>query len=66
MRFRQAKFPRSARVLDACLWRSACAAIVTGNQHHVGVRFGDTSGDCANANFGDEFDADPRITIGVF
>ena len=38
VRFGQAEFPRHASVLDAGLRRSAGAAIVTADQHHVGVR----------------------------
>ena len=41
VRLGQAQLPRDARVLDAGLRRSARAAVVAADQHHVRVRLGD-------------------------
>ena len=66
MGFGQAQFPRNARVLDAGLRRSACSAVVTADEHHVGMGLGHAGGDGAHAHFRHQFDADARVVVGVF
>src|SRR6185436_7324586 len=45
--------------------RGARAAVVTGDQHHVGVRLGHTGRDRAHADLGDELDVHARRRVGV-
>jgi hypothetical protein len=52
-------------VLDARLGRRARAAVVTGDQDHVGVTLGDACGHRAHAHFGDQLDADARLVVGI-
>ena len=66
VRFGQPEFPGTAGVLDGGQRRRACAAIVAGNQHHIGVRLGDAGGDRSDADLGDQLDADTRIAVGIF
>ena len=63
--FRHAEFPRESGVLDAGERGRARAAVVAGDQHHVGVRLGDARGDRADAELGDELHGDARLRIGV-
>ena len=63
MGFGQPQFPRDARVFDAGLRRSASAAVVAANQHHISVRFGHAGGDGSHADFGDQLDADAGVVI---
>ena len=66
VRFGEAEFPRHARVFDRGQRRRARAAVVTADQHHVRVRFGDAGGDGADADFGDELHADARVRGSSF
>ena len=54
----QADLPRHAGRLDRAQRRGARAAVVAGDQHVVGVRLGHAGGDRADADLGDELDAD--------
>ena len=65
MRFSEAEFPRQAGVLDGTERRSAGAAGVAGDEHHIGVRLGDAGRDRAHANFRDELDGDARLRVHV-
>jgi hypothetical protein len=55
----------SAGVLDGTERRSAGAAVVAGDQHHVGMRLGDARGHRAHAHFGHQLDRDARRGIDV-
>ena len=61
--FGDAEFPRAAGVFDRGKRRRAGAAVVTGDEHDVGVRFGHTGGDGADAGFADELHADFRARV---
>ncbi len=65
MRFGDAQFPWQSSMLDAGQWRSTGSARVTGDQNVVRMRFGDARCDHADADFADQFDADPRRAVGV-
>ena len=65
MRFRQAELPGQAGMFDAGLRRRAGAAVMTADQHDVGMAFGHARGDGADADFGNQLDADARMVIGV-
>ena len=65
VRLRDTQLPRQACVRNRGLRRRAGAAVVAADQHDVGVRFRDARGDRADADFGDELDADARMAIGV-
>ena len=65
VRLSDAQFPGNAGVLDARQRGSACAAVVAGDEDVVGVRLGDARGDGANADLGDQLDADARLGVGV-
>ncbi len=54
--FGEAQFPGDAGVLDGSERRSAGAAVMAADQHHVGMGFGDAGGDGADADFGDQLD----------
>ena len=54
----QAQLPRGAGVLDGRQGRGPGAAVVAGDQHHVGVGLGDARGDRADADLGDQLDVD--------
>ena len=58
MRFRQAKLPRNAGMLQTCQRRSAGSAAVAGYQHNVSVRFRNARRDRTDTDFGNELDAD--------
>ena len=45
--------------------RSAGAAVVAADQHHVGMRLRDTGGDRSHADFGDELHRNARLRIDV-
>ena len=61
----EAELPRRTRVLERGQRRGAGAAVVAGDQDHVGVRLGDTGGDRADADLGDQLhvDARPRVRV---
>ncbi len=61
----EAEFPGEARVLDGGQRGGAGAAVVSGDQDDIGVRLGDASGDGADADLGDQLDADAGTTVGV-
>ena len=43
----------------------AGAAVVTGDQHHVGVRLGDAGRHGADTDLGDQLGVDSRLWVGV-
>ena len=53
-------------MFDAGLGRRAGAAVISADEHDVGMRLGDAGGNGSDADFGDELDADPRMVVGVF
>ena len=59
------QLPGDARVLDRGQRRGAGAAVVTGDQHDVGVRLRHASGDGADADFGDELHVNRARRVGV-
>ena len=61
----QAEFPRRAGVLLRRQRRGAGAAVVPGDQHHVGVRLGHPRGHRADAVLGHQLDVDTRRRVGV-
>ncbi len=65
MRLGEPELPRQARVLDRGLRRGAGAAVVSADQHHVGVRLGDAGGDRADADLGDQLHADAGVAVAV-
>ena len=65
VRLGQAEFPRNARMFDGRERRRARAAVVTADEHHVGVRLGDAGGDGAHADFCDQFHAHARVAVRV-
>ena len=58
---REAELPRRARVLDRREPRRAGAAVVTGDQHHVGVRLRHAGRDRADADLGDQLHVHARL-----
>ena len=66
MRLGNAQFPRQTRMFDTGQRRSTRAARVARDQDVIRVRFGDPCCDCPDADFGNQFDADPRCGIRVF
>ena len=64
--FGQTQFPRQAGVLDAGLRRCAGAAVMAADQHDIGMAFGHAGRDRADADLGNQFDADARVMVGIF
>ncbi len=60
LRLGQAELPRRARVFDRRQRRRARAAIVTGDEDVVGLRFRDARGDRPDAGLRDQLDSDAR------
>ena len=65
LRLGQAQFPGQAGVLDGTERRSAGAAVVAGDEHHVGMRLGDACRNRAHANFRNQLDRDARLRVHV-
>ena len=65
LRLGEAKLPGQAGVLDGTERRSAGAAGVAGDEHHIGVRLRDARGDRAHADFRDQLDGDARLRVHV-
>ena len=65
LRFRQAKFPGNAGVLDGTERRCAGAAAVAADQHHIRMRFGHARGHRAHAHFRHQLHARcaPRVDV---
>ena len=53
-------------MFDAGLRGSAGAAIMPADQDDIGMPFRHTRGDSADADLGDELDADARVMVGIF
>ncbi len=65
LRFGEAEFPGNAGVLDGGERRSAGAAVVTADEHHVGVRLRNTGGNRTDADFGHQLHRNARSRIDV-
>jgi hypothetical protein len=65
VRLGEAKLPRQAGILDAGPARGAGAAVVAGDEDVVGLGLGDTGGDDADADLGDELDGDTGARVGA-
>ena len=65
LRLGEPEFPGNAAVLDGRQRRRAGSAIVTRDQHHIGVRLRDPGGDRPNAYFRDQFHVHARDRVGV-
>ena len=63
--FGQAQLPGRARVLEAGQRGRTGAAVVPGDQHHVGVRLGHPGRDGADPHLGDQLDVYPGLRVGV-
>ncbi len=61
----QAQLPGRPGVLDRGLRRSAGAAVVARDQHHVRVRLGDSGSHRAHAHLGHQLHVDARLGVGV-
>ena len=61
----QAELPRAARVLERRQRRRSGAAVVAGDQHHVGVRLRDAGRDRADADLGDQLHVHAGSRVGV-
>ena len=59
LRLGEAELPRRAGVLQRRQRRGAGAAVVAGDQHHVGLGLAHAGGDRADADLGDELDVHP-------
>ena len=66
VRFSQTKFPWNTCVFDASLRRGAGPAIITADEHHIGMRFGHPSRDGPDAHLRHELNANARMMIGIF
>ena len=66
MGLRQPQLPGQAGVLDTGLGRCSRAAVVPGNQHHIGVALSHPGRYSANPELGNQLDVDPRIDVGIF
>ena len=66
LRFGQAQFPGDAGMFDGSERRGSGASVMPADQHQVGMRLGDTCGNGADANFGDQFHRDSSLRIDVF
>ena len=65
LRFREAQFPRRARVHERRQRRGARAAVMAGDGHVIGLGLGDTRGDRAHADLRHELHRDRRLRVGV-
>ena len=65
LRLGESELPRNSRVLDRLQRRRAGAAVVAADQHDVGLGLRDSGGDGADADLGDQLDADARAIVGV-
>ena len=64
--FGKPQFPRRAGVLDRRQRAGTRSAVVTGNHQMIGLGLGHASGYRADANFGNQLDADRGLRIGIF
>jgi hypothetical protein len=65
LRLGEAELPGKAGMLDGTERGSAGSAIIARDEHHIGMGFGDASGDGADADFGDQLDGDARLRVDV-
>ena len=64
MCFGQTDFPRHACMFDGTERRGSRAAVVPGNDDHIGMSLRNTRRDCADTVFGDKFHGDSRGAVG--
>ena len=64
--FGQADLPRGAGVLDGVERSRASAAVVAGDQHHVGMALGNACGDGAHTELGNELDVHAGLGLAIF
>ncbi len=62
--FGQADLPRGAGMLDGVERSRAGAAVIAGDQHHIGMALGHACGDGADAELGNELDVDAGLRVG--
>ena len=62
---RQAAFPGATGMFDGRERRCSGATVMTRNQYHIRLGFGDAGSHRADAHLGDQFDVDPRPGVGV-
>ena len=65
VRLGEAELPRQPAVHDRSLWARAGAAVVAGDEHHVGLPLRHARSDRAHAHLGHQLHADPRMVVGV-
>lgn len=53
-------------MLDGVERSRAGAAVIAGNQHHIGMALGHAGSDGADAEFGDELDVDAGLGLAIF
>ena len=63
--FSQTDFPRGSAMFDGRPRRSACAAVVTGDHHVIGLALGNACGNRADTNFGHQLHADVSVRGNV-
>ena len=64
--FSKAKFPGGTGIEDGGGWGGSRAAVVTGDENHVGVSLRDTRGDRSDADFRHQLHVDAGARVGVF
>ena len=61
----ETQLPRETRMGGRGQWRSARTAVVTADQHHIGMRLGDTRCNRTDTDLGYQLHADPSLAVGV-
>ena len=61
----EAELPRHTGVLQRGERRRTRTAVLSRDEHHVGMGLGDAGGDGADTDFGDELHVDARTRVGV-
>ena len=56
MHFRKTQFPRTPGVFDRTQGRCSGATVMARNLDNIGIGFSDPSSNCANSDFGHQFD----------
>ncbi len=66
MGFRQSQFPGKARVMDGAPGSRSRAAVIAGDQDHLGPRLCHTCSHSSHSRFRHQLYRNPRVFIGVF
>ncbi len=66
MGFRHAQLPGQTSPVDGASGGGTGAAVMAGDEDHLGAGLGDAGGDGANARFADQLHADAGAAVGVF